>query len=759
MRQTTLSTVRGPVPVPYSVWDGQTLRSTRLRPIGVDTETEMIVDDRSIPALALLVASDGETHVVVHPDAVGDFLLRHRDQFFVWHNYQFDHWVLDQHLRRAGSPAVRVLWNACHEGRVLDTMLLDQLLQLATGEFRKVAGARKGDVKVYPGRLDEVLADYTALRVDKDDPYRLRFGELVGLPRKQWDGVDPGFFDYAIGDAVAVHRLYPALAYEATRLMHEHGFDPKATRYDIGPDAVERFGYLGELIQVKASVTLAFMFRTGVRVDLARTRAQEARLREELAAVAADLDRDHRDVLTFTRRGVLRTTLKSGAPSLGSKKLVAKLKVVARELEEAGHPVAVPRGSPRNDGITLSAKHWSPYAHRHPFLDLWMKVKRIGKRLAFLAGVTAEVVHGEYDVLKRTGRTGCSAPRSAAIPGLNLQQVPRGPEYRSLFVAPPGLELWTGDYSAAELRTLAAVCRARFGFSRLGDVIAAGTDPHAFTAAAILGIPLAEFQKLKSTDRARYDALRHAAKALNFGIPGGLGAESLVTYAREKYGATLTPAQAADFRNTLITKVYPELNDTDGYLSDDTIQTLARNLGVPEPQAWDALDPGGRRSPLAGRGTAKVIAGTSTASEQYQAGVWAGLARLAGSARDLPDEAAEAIAAERGSARLAGVLLHRRVATLTGRLRAGVGFCDSRNTPFQGLSADAGKLALWNLLYRGYAIYAFIHDEILVALPAGTATADAPMVARIVEAAAEEVMGHRVPAVCEYAVADHWKKP
>src|SRR5262249_7286419 len=154
-----------------------------------------------------------------------------------------------------------------------------------------------GEKKVYPGNLAEVLADYTALRVDKADPYRLRFGELVGRTPGEWTGIDPGFFDYAVRDAVAVHRLYPALAYEAMRLMREFGFDPRAERYDIHPDAVERFGHLSELIQVKAGVALAYLFRNGVRIDLGKARELEARDRVEMAGLVAALERDHRDVL------------------------------------------------------------------------------------------------------------------------------------------------------------------------------------------------------------------------------------------------------------------------------------------------------------------------------------------------------------------------------------------------------------------------------------------------------------------------------
>jgi DNA polymerase I-like protein with 3'-5' exonuclease and polymerase domains len=75
------------------------------------------------------------------------------------------------------------------------------------------------------------------------------------------------------------------------------------------------------------------------------------------------------------------------------------------------------------------------------------------------------------------------------------------------------------------------------------------------------------------------------------------------------------------------------------------------------------------------------------------------------------------------------------------------------------LAADGAKLALWKLLYHGLDVVAFVHDEILVQLPEPTAQADAKVVERLMVEAMEEVMGHGIPAACEYGVADCWKKP
>lgn len=51
--------------------------------------------------------------------------------------------------------------------------------------------------------------------------------------------------------------------------------------------------------------------------------------------------------------------------------------------------------------------------------------------------------------------------------------------------------------------------------------------------------------------------------------------------------------------------------------------------------------------------------------------------------------------------------------TLTGRKRANASYCARKNTPFQGLSADGAKIALYQLDLRGYKLRGFCHDEII----------------------------------------------
>lgn len=67
-----------------------------------------------------------------------------------------------------------------------------------------------------------------------------------------------------------------------------------------------------------------------------------------------------------------------------------------------------------------------------------------------------------------------------------------------------------------------------------------------------------------------------------------------------------------------------------------------------------------------------------------------------------------------------GLVGRASVFTLSGRLRAGASYSARHNTIFQGLAADGAKLTLWRLWRDGYRIVNFIHDEVLVEIPAGS---------------------------------------
>ena len=98
------------------------------------------------------------------------------------------------------------------------------------------------------------------------------------------------------------------------------------------------------------------------------------------------------------------------------------------------------------------------------------------------------------------------------------------------------------------------------------------------------------------------------------------------------------------------------------------------------------------------------------------------------------------------------------VFTLTGRLRARATYSARRNNVFQGLAADGAKLALWLLWRAGYRLANFIHDQVLVEVPAGS---DLKQHAETVRGLMVKGMKAVVPDVTvgvKFAATDRWYK-
>ena len=65
-------------------------------------------------------------------------------------------------------------------------------------------------------------------------------------------------------------------------------------------------------------------------------------------------------------------------------------------------------------------------------------------------------------------------------------------------------------------------------------------------------------------------------------------------------------------------------------------------------------------------------------------------------------------------------LFSERIKTITGRIQSKATYCQARNSRFQGLAGDGAKLTLFDLFKRGMRVVAFIHDEIVIEVPAGS---------------------------------------
>ena len=343
--------------------------------------------------------------------------------------------------------------------------------------------------------------------------------------------------------------------------------------------------------------------------------------------------------------------------------------------------------------------YWKTAYRQHPFVRAWSALARCTrhhrhlmalKRLAVPidsdgstpgeAQARLGVVHSKYDLMTRNGRTRSSAP--------NIQTTPVGAGFREMFVAPPGHVFVTLDYSCIELCTLAAVCKARYGFSKLGDVISSGTDPHCFTAAMLCGLSLEDFMRLRTSsreaDRQHFAQWRQKAKAINFGIPGGLGAFSLREYAQSSFGVQMTLGEAQQLQTRFVEDVYPELAL---YLATDPIELLAASTHNSYELTWRALWHG-RRTEGVARAIRQVVLGRplrrdgTAFKDSFVQAVWQGLRELCSNTRVDTDTAAlvrklsanaaqneyteESLAEHR---KLARALFTESTVTLCGRVR------------------------------------------------------------------------------------------
>lgn len=186
-------------------------------------------------------------------------------------------------------------------------------------------------------------------------------------------------------------------------------------------------------------------------------------------------------------------------------------------------------------------------AHRsHPLVAALSRYRAVAKQLSTYLRPLPKMLHPKTgrlhpqysQIAAWTGRMSCYAP--------NIQQIPRGGDFRGCFVAPEGRRLLIADYPQIELRVVAQITRER----RMIDAYARGLDLHSLTASLILGKTMESISGQE----------RQYAKAVNFGLIYAMGAEGLRLSAQQSYGVAMTHEQAADFRR-LFFEAYPAIRD------------------------------------------------------------------------------------------------------------------------------------------------------------------------------------------------------
>lgn len=171
---------------------------------------------------------------------------------------------------------------------------------------------------------------------------------------------------------------------------------------------------------------------------------------------------------------------------------------------------------------------------KHAIIPLFMEYREAAKRagtygtdwLKYTSSMTGRIHADWRQIGSEPGRMACKNP--------NLQNLPRDPRYRSCFVPNGDRVLVKADYSQIELRIIAQMSKD----PRMVKAFQSGQDLHKLTAALVMS---------KSADDVTKDE-RQMAKAVNFGLVYGMGAQGLANYAANSYGVALSLEQAQRFR-------------------------------------------------------------------------------------------------------------------------------------------------------------------------------------------------------------------
>lgn len=460
--------------------------------IGFDTETFLITESEPIPELVCgsFAFEEGEGYVTLAADTLECIRTMIADPSveFSGVNIAYD-W---QVLVRAGLPIEEVF--ALYETERIRDPAIDWFLDdIANARFTK-----------HSYSLASAAHYWLGIEVAKEDTWRLRYGELHGVPLGEW----------------------PAEAIEYARKDAEVSLSLR-DRVPESPDSRRQAAW---------AWWLALAGTQGMRTDPVRVE----RLRTKtIAEVGTLIDRIPDEWIRVTKKGEIQKAEKrireyvkerfpghpvtdSGLPSLGYE-----------DLADTGDPALVAFGKIKSALSVLDSD------------------------MTFLSRPRVRTRYW----LAETGRTTSSGGKGSLDCYTNLQNIKTDVGVRECMVPDPGHVFLIADYEGLELCTIGQVCTTLLGRSTIATLLREGKDLHTVLACNYLRIPYDEGirRKADKTDKEFYNA-RQFGKIGNFGLAGGAGAAALQAYARMAYGVRITLSDAETIKR-LWHEAYPEMRE------------------------------------------------------------------------------------------------------------------------------------------------------------------------------------------------------
>ena len=235
--------------------------------------------------------------------------------------------------------------------------------------------------------------------------------------------------------------------------------------------------------------------------------------------------------------------------------------------------LGLPAGRKTKSGYSTDADTLEGLRDLHPAIGKILEYRQVTK-------LNATYVDGLRQQISPDGRVRSSFDQTATVTGRlssnepNLQNIPirteMGRDIRRAFIAPEGWLLVDADYSQIELRILAHLS----GDDGLIRAFSQKEDVHRCTAAEVYGVPLESVT----------DAMRSAAKAVNFGIVYGISDFGLA----KNIGVSRKEASefiAQYFAKYPGVKRYMDQTVADGKALGYVQTTLGRRRPLPELQS------------------------------------------------------------------------------------------------------------------------------------------------------------------------------
>lgn len=328
--------------------------------------------------------------------------------------------------------------------------------------------------------LKDLAAEFLAVRMES-------FAEVMqqAVPREPdlfgggSDAAGTATFERVPVEAAAAYCGADA---DLTLRLHER-FQP-----ELAARGLQR---LYDEVEMPLVAVLVDMEAAGVRVDGERLARLSRELGEQLARLTGEIHR-----------------LAGGEFNIDSPKQLQE--VLFQRLK-------LPPGKKTKTGFSTDAEVLEKLARDHALPKQLLEYRSLAKlktgyvdTLPGLIHPTTGRIHTSYSqIVATTGRLSSSDP--------NLQNIPirteAGRQIRACFVAAPGHVLLSADYSQIELRILAHLSEDPVLVAAFRD----GRDIHTETAARVFGLAAADVTKEH----------RRQAKAINFGIIYGMGAQGL----------------------------------------------------------------------------------------------------------------------------------------------------------------------------------------------------------------------------------------